>query len=129
MDILQRKGLHLAIYIGKGYFYEQGDNVLAVVKAKKGEYIPHGGLNFDGTNNNGWVECFESIKQVGDFVADWIDIFEKPNNVTATIYLGKQSMHRSYKGTMIVDVLDKIAEIRDIRSIQHFNDIFERGEL
>ena len=128
MDIIKSNGLHFAIYIGKGYFCGQGDNIFAVVKAEKGEYIPHGVLNLDGTHRDGWAECFESVKQVGDFIADWIDILGKPCNITATVYLGKQSIHKSFKGKKIVDVLDRIAKIRDMRCIQHFDDIFEGVE-
>lgn len=123
MEIIPSRGIHFAIFIGKNFFKDQGANIVAVVMAETGEYIPYGKFNFDGSSKNEWIECFTRLKHVGTFIEDWFSIVQRPSDVSAVIYLNKKTIHKSFNGHRIVEVLDKIDTIDDLSNIQSFNDI------
>lgn len=103
--------LRFAIYIGKYLFDGQGENIVAVVKAEDGQYIPRGRYNLDGTRKDAWMECFETIRNAGTFVADWFDVFKDPDCVSASIYLNDFSLYKSARGSEILDILDMLDEM------------------
>ena len=123
LEIVESKGLKLAIYIGKHFFDGQGENIVAVVKAADGEYVPHSNWNFDGTRRGYWMECFPNVKQVGDFICDWFSVTDNPDLIEATIYL-----HRKFKGEQIRKFLNSLYA-RDLEDITRFNDIFDMEEV
>lgn len=110
MDIIKSKGLNFDIYIGKYSFEGQGENVIAVVKAAKGEFIPHSNTNFDGTYKGCWMECFPSINQLINYICDWFDILKDPNTVVASIFVRNILLNEKIKGEKIIDAIKQVDE-------------------
>lgn len=114
--------LNFDIYIGQKMITEQNENIVAVVIPKF--FLPKGKFNIGGTpisDNN--IHCFKKLYDLGTYIADWIDLFDKTELINATIYLNILSLHKSFKGKAIIDCIDKIIANSNYLELRSFNEL------
>lgn len=114
------KKLKFDIFIGRPMILNQNENVNAVVIPCF--YLPRGKCNIDGSEAKASDICFQNLFDLGTYIADWIDLLGK-ENISATIYLNTRSNQKSFTGLTIIDLIDKIAQTADYKSIKNFREL------
>lgn len=115
------KKLEFDTYIGSDMFEGQSNNIVAVVKPIS--FIPHGKYGLDGLEKQNGTECFQSLYELGTYFADWMDLVENKDEVSATIHLNIRSLQRVFKGEKIISVINKIESIKTYSGIRDFNEL------
>lgn len=106
--------IKLEIYIGKAYM--QSDNVICTISIVE-PYLPKG-------DNQKELAKFEKFYNAGTYIADWYDFVNSLeldiNIVEAKIYLNAKSKHKVFRGKEILEMMNKINEVKDILALKEF---------
>ena len=114
------KKLKFEIYIGRPMIAGQNENVNAVVTPCF--YLPRGNCNLDGSEAKASDICFQNLYNLGTYIADWIGLLGM-ENISATIHLNTLSNKKSLIGSAIVDLIDKISQTADYKSIKNIKEL------
>lgn len=117
--------LKFTVYIGENMVQDQHksdiaiENVIAIVYPDSP--VPHGRITLDGKLYSQQTNCFWSVEQLVTYFLDWFEIVENKNRIVADIHLNNRSLHKTFRGESIVEILKRIETVAEYRLIRSFD--------
>ncbi len=119
------KDLKFTVYIGENMVNGQHKSDIAIENVVAMVYpdypIPHGQIALNGKLYLQQTDCFWSIENLVTYFCDWFDIIENKNRIVADIHLNIVSLHKTFRGDKILEILNKIGQSQNLQVLRTFD--------